>query len=213
MTAAISKFTFDVDMSHKPEQTRVLTADKLAEMTEFARKEGYQQGFAEGETSEQSRTAQALLSAANTIAQRAAEMVAAREEIQRMATSEAVQLGAAVGRKLAHHLLAQHPTAELDALIGECMSTLDQAPHLVIRCHPDLTDPIQETAENSMATSGFSGRLIVMGDPEIPLSDGRIEWADGGLVREQETISAQIDKCIGDYLDAHGTQVVKETEQ
>ena len=213
MTAAIAKFTFDVDMSHKPEHTRVLTQEKLTEMTDAARQQGYQQGFAAGESSEQSRVAQALLSSAELIAQRAAETAAARDETQKLATTAAVQLGVTVGRKLANHLMAQNPAAELNALVSECMASLDQVPHLVIRCHPDLADSVQETAEKTMETSGFSGRLIVMGDPEVALADGRIEWADGGLVREQQTISDQIDKCIGDYLRAHGTAIAEETEQ
>jgi len=47
-----------------------------------------------------------------------------------------------------------------------------------------------------------TGRLIVMGDPEIGLGDGRIEWVDGGLVRDRAAIEAAIDERIAAYLAA-----------
>jgi flagellar assembly protein FliH len=64
-----------------------------------------------------------------------------------------------------------------------------------------------------MTTSGFTGRLVVIGDPEVALGDGKIEWADGGLVRDRAAISAAIDNRIAAYLDARGIGRPKETPQ
>ena len=85
------------------------------------------------------------------------------------------------------------PVAELETLIAECLTSIESAPHLVIRCHPDLADTVRAATEARIATSGFTGRLVVIGDPEVALGDGRIEWADGGLVRDRAAISAAID--------------------
>ena len=43
---------------------------------------------------------------------------------------------------------------------------------------------VRDLAAARMQTSGFAGRLVVMGDPEIVPGDARIEWADGGIVRD-----------------------------
>jgi flagellar assembly protein FliH len=51
-----------------------------------------------------------------------------------------------------------------------------------------------------MHHAGFAGRLVVMGDPEIRLGDGRLEWVDGGLVRDIAETSRQIDRQIATYL-------------
>jgi len=115
-----------------------------------------------------------------------------------------VELARAIGIKLAARLMAREPQAELDTLIAECLATLERAPHLVIRCHPDLTDRLQEITSKHMAAAGYDGRLIVMGDPEIPPGDGRIEWADGGLVRNMGVILAEIDKAIASYCSGAG---------
>jgi flagellar assembly protein FliH len=213
MTASPAKFTFDVNMDQQRERTSVLTEDEIAALTEKARLEGVAAGRREYEESEPARISQAILAAAERVAQQSAIMAGARDQIQKITLTESVHLALSVGRKLAGQMMAKYPTSELETLINECLASIDHAPHLVIRCHPDLADQIQETAENNMATSGFSGRLVVMGDPDIPLADGRIEWADGGLVRDQNDISDQIDKCIGDYLAAHGAPTAEETKQ
>lgn len=213
MTAEPSKFIFDLDMSVRRKKTRTLSEEELASLINVARREGFEDGHAKGEKGELARTAQAILTAAGDIAKKAEQITGAIDEINRKMLGESVHLGKAVGHKLATHLMAKEPAAELEALVTECMTSLDHVPHLVIHCHPDLADAIRETTEQAMTTSGFSGRLIVMGDPEIPISDGRIEWADGGLVRDTNAISDEIDKCIENYLNAKDLPATGETEQ
>ena len=59
-----------------------------------------------------------------------------------------------------------------------------------------------DRASAMIASSGYAGRLVVMGDPEIRIGDGRLEWVDGGLVRDIAEISRQIDRQIATYLAA-----------
>src|SRR5690606_38763110 len=113
----------------------------------------------------------------------------ALEEATRNVEREAIDLALTVGRKLAAHLIARYPVVEIEALIAECMASLDGVPHLVIRCHPDIADAVRETATDHMTTSGFTGRLIVLGDPDRRLGDGKLEWVDGGLTRDINAIS------------------------
>ena len=146
--------------------------------------------------------AQTLAVAAGTLATSTAEMAAAYDGAMAELRREGVELAATIGRKLALHLGARQPTAELDALIAECMQNLAGVPHLVIRCHPELADAVRDIATSHMHTSGFTGRLVVMGDPEIRLGDGRLEWVDGGLVRDIAAINRNIDKSLSAYLAA-----------
>ena len=65
-------------------------------------------------------------------------------------------------------------------------------------------------------TSGFSGRLVVMGDPDIALGDCRLEWVDGGIVRNEAAIAAEIDRRIAAFAAAQkhhdGAQGAGETK-
>jgi flagellar assembly protein FliH len=204
MTAAPAKFRFDLDLGHRQERNSVLTESALATLIANARAEGRQQGVAEGERSATAKASQRLASAAQAIADHTAALSAALDDHRREKLIEAVDLAATIGRKLAAHLLARYPTAEIEALIGECLASLDEVPHLVIRCTPELADAVREIALARIATSGFSGRLVVLGDPDVAENDTRIEWAGGGVVRDRAALDGEIDRRIDAFIAAHG---------
>jgi flagellar assembly protein FliH len=55
----------------------------------------------------------------------------------------------------------------------------------------------------------------VMGEPDIRLGDGRLEWVDGGLVRDADRLDAEINETIAAYLAAKankaGSHIAKES--
>ncbi|WP_108397865.1 hypothetical protein [Devosia submarina] len=207
MMAQIARFTFDLDLG---ERTAVPVAppkptvpeEVVAQLVAQAREDAYAEGLAAGERNATSMAAQTLAAAAGMLATQTAEMAAALDDATLKAQREAIELAASIGRKLALHLLARYPSTELDALIAECMQSIGGVPHLVVRCHTDIADEIRDIATAHMQTSGFSGRLIVMGDPDIRLGDGKLEWVDGGLVRDIGEISKNIDRKITAFLAA-----------
>jgi len=211
--AALARFTFDLDLADRPAQAAKtqpelppepvgIPEEVVARLVQEAREEGYADGLIAGETNATSMATQTIAAAAGTLAAHAASMTAGLDQARADNHRDAVELALSVGRKLASHLVATRPTAELEALIAECMPSLSGVPHLVIRCNPDLADQIRDIATAQIATSGYAGRLVVMGEPDIRLGDGRLEWVDGGLVRDAEILNAEIDKTIGDYLAA-----------
>ena len=203
MSAAPAKFRFDLDLGHRAERNSVLTESAMATLVANARAEGHQQGFAEGQRSATVAAAQRLASAAQAIADRTASLNAALDDNRHATLGDAVGLAAAIGKKLAHHLLAAEPAAEIEALIAECLTSIDTVPHLVIRCNPELADAVREIATSRIATSGFTGRLVVLGDPDKGIDDARIEWADGGVARDRAALEAEVDQRITAYLAAH----------
>jgi flagellar assembly protein FliH len=212
--AALARFNFDLDLADNPKLKPLapqpelppepvgIPEDVVARLVREAREEGYAEGLVAGESNATSMAAQTTAAAAGALAAQAAHMTATLDDAREDNHREAVGLARSVGHKLAGHLISQHPTAELEALIAECMPSLSGVPHLVIRCHPDLADQIRDIATSQVASSGYSGRLVIMGEPDFRLGDGRLEWVDGGLVRDSALLEAQIDKTISDYLTA-----------
>lgn len=214
--AAPAKFTFGLDLSRREESNSVSQA-AMATMMADSRTAGYAEGFAAGEQSVSAKAAKQLTQAAMQLADQVAAMAAGLDDARNETLADAVTLSVSIARKLAGALMAAQPTAEIEALITECLASLDGVPHLVIRCSPELADQVREVAQSRIATSGFSGRLVVMGDPDIGLGDGRIEWVDGGLVRDMTSLSDQIDSRIAAFLAARGINPdavrPEETEQ
>lgn len=211
--AALARFTFDLDLaSHtmqasapveefRPEPVGV-PEEVVARLVREAREEGYAEGLVAGESNATTVATQTIAAAAGMLAAHAASMTAALDEARMENHEAAVDLAVSVGRKLAFHLIAREPARELEALIAECMPSLSGVPHLVIRCHPDLADQIRDIATAQIATSGYAGRLVVMGEPDIRLGDGRLEWVDGGLIRDTGALETDINETIAQYLAA-----------
>jgi len=213
MSAAPAKFTFDLDLGRRQERNSLVTETAMASLLEEARREGREAGLAEGERTAVARAAKAEAAAAEALAVRVAAMAASMDDARKQTIAEGVELSLSIARKLAGGLIAREPTVEIEQLVAECMATLDGVPHLVIRCDPALADAVRDIATAKMTTSGFTGRLVVLGDPDIAIGDARIEWADGGVVRDIRKLSAEIDARIAQYFAARGIRLNEETEQ
>ena len=202
MTAAPAKFRFDLDLGHRQEKNSVLTESALAAIVSNARAEGYRDGLAEGQQASVVKAAERLAHAAEVLADHAAAVNAAIDDHRQQTLTEAAELAAAIGKKLARSLVSLQPTAEIETLIAECLTSLDSVPHLVIRCAPDLADAVREIAMARIATSGFTGRLVVLGDPDKASGDARLEWVDGGIARDHAALEAEIDRRVAAYIAA-----------
>lgn len=204
MSAQPAKFTFDLDLGKGRETGRLLTEGAIAQAASEARDAGFKEGYAAGEQSTTAKAARELATAANELGDRITAMVAELDDARKVTQAEAVQLAATVARKLAAALVDREPMAEVEALLAECLASIDHAPHLVIRCSDALADGVRDAATAKVQASGFSGRLVVMGDPEIAPGDCRIEWVDGGLVRDQDALQREIDERIAAFMAARG---------
>lgn len=213
MSATPAKFTFDLDLGRRQERNSLVTETAMATLLEEARREGREAGLAEGERTAVAKAAKAEAAAVESLAVRVAAMAASMDDARKQAIAEGVELALSIARKLAGGLIAREPTVEIEQLVAECMATLDGVPHLVIRCDPALADSVRDIATSKMTTTGFAGRLVVLGDPDIAIGDARIEWADGGVVRDIRKLSAEIDARIAQYFAARGIRLNEETEQ
>jgi len=202
MSAAPAKFRFDLDLGRRQEHNSVLTDTALAAIVANARQEGADEGRRAAQQTEMVQSAQAIAKAAEKLATQVAALHATIDDSRHAMLADAVGLASTIGRKLARHLLEQQPTAEIEALVTECLASLDGVPHLVVRCHPELADAVRDIATARIETSGFTGRLVVLGEPEMRLGDMRLEWVDGGLNRDTAAIERDIDNRIAQFIAA-----------
>lgn len=211
MAAQPVRFTFDVDMGRANERQSSLSDTALAGLLAEARREAHAAGIAEGEGTATARAEKQVAAAAEVLAGKVAAMAATIDDARKQSVAEAVNLALSIARKLAGRMIAAEPTAEIEALIAECLQSLEGVPHLVIRCEPMLADRVRDIATGKMTHSGFTGRLVVLGDPDIAIGDARLEWAEGGVVRDIRQLSAGIDASITEYFAARGITRAEET--
>jgi flagellar assembly protein FliH len=197
---ATAKYLFDEDFAsgEKPTITMVEHERRRAD----AESQAYRSGFTAGEEQAQQEAAQRIAAALAVIADGLARLDAALTSIEKRLETEAVEVAVAVAAKLAPALIAREPYAEISALATECFHHLVSTPHVAVRVGADIYDTAKEKIEEIAHTRGFEGRLAVMSDESLAPGDCRIEWADGGVIRDQSATASAIDEMVGRYISA-----------
>ncbi len=201
--SAAQKFLFDTDFSPKAmERDRPVTAADHALKLAEAESKGFADGFAAAEKERvaeaQRRSAAAFEQIADGLNRLAGGLAGVEDRLE----AEAVEVAAAVGRKLADELVGREPFAEIAALATDCFKQLVTAPHVVVRVNDALLATAKERLGEAARARGFEGRLVVIAEPDIALGDCRIEWADGGVNREMGKTEAAIAEMVARYVNA-----------
>jgi flagellar assembly protein FliH len=196
----VAKYLFDEDFAsgEKPTITMVEHERRRAD----AESQAYRKGFTAGEQQAQQEAAQRIAAALAVIGDGLAPLDSALTAIEARFETEAVEVAVAVAAKLAPALLAREPLAEISALATECFHQLVAAPHVAVCVGAAIYEPAKEKIDEIARARGFEGRLAVMPDETLAPGDCRIEWADGGIIRDQAATISAIDEMVGRYISA-----------
>jgi flagellar assembly protein FliH len=197
---ATAKYLFDEDFAsgEKPTITMVEHERRRAD----AESQAYRNGYTAGQEQAQQETAQRVAGALSVIADALGRLDSGLTAIEARHETEAVEVAVAVGAKLAPELVAREPFAEISALATECFHQLVSTPHVAVRIAENIYEPAKEKIAEIARARGFEGRLEVISDKTFLPGDCRIEWADGGMVRDQAATMAAIDEMVARYIAA-----------
>jgi flagellar assembly protein FliH len=211
MRPAPAKFLFDHDFAAggdgKPSIPLAEHTAKLKEAEASAYKHGFDEATAQARADSEQRIAAALEHIASAIGCLDNSLAAVESRLE----TEAVEVAVAVARKLAPDLIAREPLAEIAALATECFRHLVKTPHLAVRVNDALHATAREKLEEIVHRCGLESRLVVLGEPEIAPGDCRIEWADGGIVRDSAAVMLAINQAVARYVNARSETTSAQT--
>jgi flagellar assembly protein FliH len=157
-----------------------------------ARAEGFAAGIEQGR-----RDADQQLNALVAQLARAAERLVAHEASHAAEVeARAAYVAIVAAKALAGAALSERPLAALETALRECLGHARTAPHLVMRVHEGAVEAAEGLVRRLAQETGFAGRLVVLGEPDIAPGDGRIEWAEGGFVIERERLGHLVDQAM-----------------
>ncbi len=217
--AAPARFLFDLDFSRpepapapaEPPRPRIDLDQHLADMVALeervraeAYEEGRQDGFVAGHADAEARAAERLADEAAALAGAARALLGSLDAERLAIERAAADLALATARRLAARLVEREPLAEIRALLAECLGPLRKAPHLVVRLAAVDADALKPHVDRIARETGFEGRIVILGEDEIIRGDCRIEWADGGILRDTARLDAEIDAAVDRWFEARG---------
>ncbi len=191
------KGTADAPAAPRPEKTFWSTDER-----ETARNDGFERGRQAGIDETNALIAARTAAALETIATNVSTLTGQLESQRQQLKSEGVILATMIARSLANALIAREPMHEIEALFDEVLNFLPNTPHIAIRLNETLLETAKEKLDAIAAQRGFQGKLILVGQPEIDQGDCRIEWAQGGIVKDRGLIKQRILEITNQHIEA-----------
>jgi flagellar assembly protein FliH len=193
-------FLFDRDFDGRRRSEEMVPMSLHLAAVSEAEQRGFSAGHAEGRQEaldqQPARVAATLEKLAVQIA-----LEIARSDARALAQEiGAIDLALELARKLAGEAIARYPASAIESAVQECFAEARTAPHVAVRVHESLVEDVKAHLSAMAADRGFAGKLIILGEPEIAPGDVRLEWADGGVVRERAAIEAAIEKTIHNHI-------------
>ncbi|WP_336489163.1 FliH/SctL family protein [Methylobacterium nigriterrae] len=196
MSAASSTkpFLFDTDFRRpRASQGSAEATAALAEAVAQAHARGLQEGRAQAEAQVQGRLADAL----TRLSLAAAGLLQQSDAREAERESQALDVAVLLARRIAGEALDAQPLAAIGEAARSALQHLRGVPHLVVRVHDSLVEEAEALMKGLARERGYEGRLVVLGEPDLHPGDARIEWADGGVVRDRARIEAAVLDALG----------------
>ena len=166
---------------------------------DIARRKGEEAGATRGRNEAVTAFDKQVAATLSTIAQQTAA-IAKNIAAEAQAAGKSTELALAIVRKLHPALVERQGLAEIESVLGQCLESLKQEPRLVAYVHSARLDALQERLTQLSASSGYEGRVVLIGDDAMGESDCRVEWADGGVEREAGRIWRAVEEALARYI-------------
>lgn len=216
--ASKAKFLFDVPFDGSRPKVERNYAPKApppkfsADEIEAARAAAFAEGEAAGRQAAYGEHQQNLEQALRSIAQQLRAVAVGQEQARVAASAEATELAVAIARKLAGRLIERQPLDQVEALVLRCMDDMRDEPRLVIRAAEPVVQQLDAKIDQLVAQSGFGGKVALVPDETMALTDCRINWADGSAERRQTALEQEVDQAVERYLAGLQAQLAEPGE-
>lgn len=196
------KFLFENDFAH-PEDVKKRAAVHTEDAMVTAKAEAFAAGRAEAEAEQRITEEQHIAQLLSAITARVDTLGAARAEANDAISKEAGDLAVSICRKILPTLAAQNALREIEGLVTRTMAEMNEEPRIVLRVADSRLDALQTRIERM--SSGFPGKLVLLGDDELAENDCAVLWADGGTERNLDRLWSEIDQIVATLNDSDTT--------
>lgn len=197
--AAAKKFLFDISFDELKDKeappapaVESFTRAELDAAREAGYAEGRERALAEAAAAAAAKSAAALAA----LTEKLPALVAAEDTRAAEMQRDAIAALRAIIAKALPACAARAPMAEIETLAGACLAEAIDEPRIVLRVANEVYDAVRERIDAIAASSGYSGRIVLLAEENLSWGDARIEWADGGAERRLADQLDQIDAAL-----------------
>lgn len=197
------RFLFGDDFRDPQPQVAAAPVDAFREEREAAEQAGYARGLEAGRREAEAQTQRRVAEAFERTAEAAATALHGIDARAREIEGLGLHFFQALAAKLAGRALASQPLAAIAEAAESAFRHVRGVPHLAVRVSADLVEPVDALLKPMARERGFEGRIIVIGDDGIVPGDARLDWAEGGVVRDAAAIDAEVSAVLAAHRAPH----------
>lgn len=182
-----------------PPEPTFSEAELIAERTK-SYDEGRRAGSEEAWAQFRTQTDQIAVKALKVIGDQLQGLFAQQTASAQQAQRDSLALAVAITGKMLPELASRHGLAEIETVVKDCVAKLVGEPKVAVRVHPSLAESVAQRLEPILEDVGFEGKLQLQPDEKLGMSDVRIDWAGGGLMRDATKLWQEVETAIAASL-------------
>ncbi|MDX9690270.1 MAG: FliH/SctL family protein [Alphaproteobacteria bacterium] len=193
------KFLFDLAFdselpTHAPknEKPPVFTQEQIEEF----KKQAYSEGFSDGQAAAEKNQTHFMNMLLSNLEKDIVKVLEGAGSRWDETLAQAQEIALVIARKVIPTYTSRYGMDEIGSIVSKVFNEVSREPRLVFRVPENLFDAAKEKIESLSATAAYAGKLVILGDPDIGVSECRIEWADGGIERDLRKVWAAIDHIM-----------------
>lgn len=191
------KFAFENDFGSGKTSKRLTDVDLAA-----AEDKGYARGFQAG----QQAAEQHLIALMNQLGFLTQELLNKSAQAHQESEKVAIEFALAFGRKIGGAAIERAPIAPIAEVVKQAFDHVIRVPHLAVRVHESLVEETQNILNRIASEKGFEGQMLVVGEPDRPIGDVLLEWADGGISHSRDAIDQAVTTAVQTWLETPHAQ-------
>jgi flagellar assembly protein FliH len=169
--------------------TPVYTEDQLL----LAKNQSFAQGKTEGAADARKEQGERLLELLQKFLAHADHLAKNEDRREIENSAESIKLVMRVAHKLLPRFASQFALSEIQNVILQALEARRDEPRIAVTVPTAHLDALKEKIDAIALEKGYAGKVILVADDSMALTDCRVEWADGGAERLYEKLFSQID--------------------
>lgn len=198
-TQPIRKFLFERSFDEgytepkQPEKPKpIYTADQL----EAAKREAYEEGLQAGRKAAIEDYDTQTRAIVETFGGKLDALMEAGAAGWADQNAEMQAIAVMIARKALPVFVERGGLAEIQALFEQVVREVGREPRLVVRVAESQFDTVNAMVKEISEQRAYAGQVVLLADPDMTVSDCRIEWADGGIERNMKDLWQRLDAII-----------------
>lgn len=210
---AVSKrFLFNSDIDEQADVSEVVVPPEptisVAEherIVKAAEEAAFQRGRLDAQQAIEAKEAQSSATQLQHLNGRLEHLLARLDQELKAQDERLASMAMLIARRLCGHLVEEYPLGEVEALLAECLAPLRKTPQILVEVPAEDAEALNEKLEHLILNHSFEGKVHVVKSAGMARGDCRIEWPEGGIVRDQQKAIEHIEAAMSSHFLARKT--------